>query len=107
MSRSRPAGREGDLCRPRCGGYATGAKLARVVEPPAPECVVVEQREKSLLSPQVKVFFSTRSNARILPELIDLAQPGCRLKIVSREDPAKWRFPDLNEIWSGLAAVPR
>lgn len=69
--------------------------------------VVVEQREKSLLSPQVKVFFSTRSNARILPELIDLAQPGCRLKIVSREDPAKWRFPDLNEIWSGLAAVPR
>ncbi|MCB1930943.1 MAG: HD-GYP domain-containing protein [Candidatus Accumulibacter sp.] len=51
--------------------------------------VVVEQREKSLLSPQVKVFFSTRSNARILPELIDLAQPGCRLKIVSREHPAK------------------
>jgi len=63
--------------------------------------VVVDQSEHSLLQPQVKVFFSTRSNARILPEVIQLGQPGRNLKIVSREDPAKWRIPDLNEIWSG------
>lgn len=64
--------------------------------------VVVDQSEKSLLQPQVKVFFSTRSGARILPEIIQLGLPGRSLKIVSREDPAKWRIPDLNEIWSGL-----
>ncbi|HMW18921.1 MAG TPA: HD-GYP domain-containing protein [Accumulibacter sp.] len=66
--------------------------------------VVVEQGEKSLLQPQVKVFFSTRSNRRILPEIIHIGQPGRSLRIVSREDPSKWRIPDLNELWSGLPA---
>jgi HD-GYP domain-containing protein (c-di-GMP phosphodiesterase class II) len=64
--------------------------------------VVVEQTGKSLTTPTVKVFFSTKSNMRIIPELIDLARPGVTDKIVSREDPAKWRFPDLNELWSGI-----
>ena len=27
-------------------------------------------------------------------------------KIVAREDPDKWRFPDLNELWSGLPERP-
>ncbi len=66
--------------------------------------VVVEQTGKSLTTPTVKVFFSTKSNMRIIPELIDLARPGTSEKIVSREDPAKWRFPDLNELWSGIAS---
>lgn len=69
--------------------------------------VIVDQSEKSLLQPQVKVFFSTRSNARILPEIIQLGLPGKSLKIVSREDPAKWRIPDLNQIWSGLPDTTR
>ncbi len=69
--------------------------------------VIVDQSEKSLLQPQVKVFFSTRSNARILPEIIQLGLPGRSLKIVSREDPAKWRIPDLNQIWSGLPDTTR
>lgn len=64
--------------------------------------VVTEQRDRSLLDPQVKVFFSTRSKTRIRPEVVDLARPGCQYKIVSREDPAKWNFPDLDEIWSGM-----
>jgi HD-GYP domain-containing protein (c-di-GMP phosphodiesterase class II) len=64
--------------------------------------VVVEQTGKSLTTPTVKVFFSTKSNMRILPELVDLSRPGVTEKIVSREDPAKWRFPDLNELWSGI-----
>jgi putative nucleotidyltransferase with HDIG domain len=62
--------------------------------------VVTEQGEQSLLAPRVKVFFSTRSNARIRPEVIDLARPGSTLRIVAREDPAKWNFPDLQQIWS-------
>jgi hypothetical protein len=64
--------------------------------------VVTEQSDRSLLTPHVKVFFSTRSQTRIRPEVVDLARPGCQYKIVSREDPAKWNFPDLDEIWSGM-----
>ncbi|ACV37440.1 HD-GYP domain-containing protein [Accumulibacter sp.] len=66
--------------------------------------VVIEQGEKSLLQPRVKIFFSTRGNARVRPEIVDLARG--QFKIVSREDPAKWNFPDLNEIWSGLPSRP-
>jgi putative nucleotidyltransferase with HDIG domain len=62
--------------------------------------VVVEQTSKSLTTPSVKVFFSTKSNLRILPQIIDLSRPENKEKIVSREDPAKWKFADLNELWS-------
>jgi len=68
--------------------------------------VVVEQTGKSLTTPSVKVFYSTKSNMRILPEVIDLSHPGGTEKIVSREDPAKWRFADLNELWSGSSKAP-
>lgn len=64
--------------------------------------VVVDQTGKSLTTPQIKVFFSTKSNLRIPPEIIDLSVSGVTEKIVSREDPAKWRFADLNELWSGF-----
>lgn len=69
--------------------------------------VVMEQSGKSLLSPKVKIFFSTKSNCRILPEITDLAQPGCKDKIVSFEDPAKWNIIDIRELWSGLPGAPR
>ena len=65
--------------------------------------VVVEQTSKSLTTPVVKVFFSTKSNMRIVPELVDLSKPGAVEKILKREDPAKWRFSDLNELWSGIS----
>ncbi|MBP9685812.1 MAG: HD-GYP domain-containing protein [Rhodoferax sp.] len=64
--------------------------------------VVVEQTAKSLTTPIVKVFFSTKSNMRIPPVLVNLATVDAKEKISGREDPAKWRFPDLNELWSGL-----
>ena len=64
--------------------------------------VVVEQTGKSLTTPSVKVFFSTKSNLRIPPQVIDLSLPGGTEKILNREDPAKWRFADLNELWSGF-----
>jgi HD-GYP domain-containing protein (c-di-GMP phosphodiesterase class II) len=68
--------------------------------------VVVEQGSKSLTQPQVKVFFSTKSNLRIPSEVIDLSSSLGREKIEGREDPAKWRFPDLDELWSGLDKKP-
>jgi putative nucleotidyltransferase with HDIG domain len=67
--------------------------------------VVIEQSEKSLLAPKVKVFYSTKANARIRPEILDLSRPpGNADKIAGREEPAKWNFPDLNELWAGPAA---
>ncbi len=66
----------------------------------------MEQTAKSLTTPCVKVFFSTKSNLRIVPELVDLSKPNVNDKIASREDPAKWRFTDLNELWSGLPNAP-
>lgn len=68
--------------------------------------VVMEQTGKSLTTPSVKVFFSTKSNMRIVPQLIDLSSPGTSEKIAVREDPAKWHFADLNELWSGLPSAP-
>ena len=69
--------------------------------------VVTEQSGKSLLAPIVKVFFSIKSNNRIAHERLDLAAPGCNDKIVSFEDPAKWKIPDIRELWSGLTAASR
>lgn len=62
--------------------------------------VVIEQSEKSLLAPRVKVFFSTRSQTYIVPELIDLSRPGTTEKIISREDAAQWGIKNLDELWS-------
>jgi putative nucleotidyltransferase with HDIG domain len=64
--------------------------------------VVMEQSAKSLTTPIVKVFYSTKSSMRIVPVLLDLSRPESIEKIQGREDPAKWNFPDLNELWSGL-----
>ncbi len=68
--------------------------------------VVVEQTAKSLTTPCVKVFFSTKSNMRILPQVVDLSRPDTTERIAGREDPVKWHFPDLNELWSGLPSAP-
>ena len=69
--------------------------------------IVVEQTPDSLLRPRLRVFFSTRANARIPPEIVDLSRPGCNDKIASREDPAQWNFPDLDALWlDGNAVQP-
>ena len=59
--------------------------------------VVVEQSEKSLLAPTVKVFFSTKSQTYIKPELHVLSRPGTLEKIVGREDAAKWGIVNLEQ----------
>jgi len=65
--------------------------------------VVTEQTPKSLTAPIVKVFFSTKSDMRIVPILLDLSKRHVNDKIQSREDPDQWNFLDLNELWSGLS----
>ncbi len=61
--------------------------------------VVTEQGEQSLLKPKVKVFFSTKSQAYIKPEVIDLARSA--EKIAGREDAATWGIKDVDRYWAG------
>jgi len=68
--------------------------------------VVTEQNATSLLAPRVKAFFSTKSNMRIAPELIDLAAPRCSDKIVAVEPNERWQFKDLDDHWASEFAGP-
>lgn len=62
--------------------------------------VVIDQSPKSLLTPIIKVFFSTKSKSRIKIELIDLSKPNEQDSIVGHENPIAWGIHDINEIWS-------
>lgn len=64
--------------------------------------IVVDQTEKSLLTPKVKVFFSTKSNTHITPEVVDLSRHGITDRIAGREDPEKWNFVDLDKMWGSV-----
>ncbi|MEO8857358.1 MAG: HD-GYP domain-containing protein [Burkholderiaceae bacterium] len=68
--------------------------------------VVTEQCAQSLTTPMVKVFYTTRGDRRISPELVDLSQESSE-KIALREDPAHWNFTDIDELWSGIAPPAR
>lgn len=60
--------------------------------------VVTEQGEQSLLKPKIRVFFSTRAQAYIKPETIDLARSA--EKIAGREDAEKWGIKDVDHYWA-------
>lgn len=57
--------------------------------------VVTDQSKQSLTKPLVKVFFSTRSNAHILQETVDLSKSPD--SIATLENPLQWGF-NLDEI---------
>ncbi|MBT9500090.1 MAG: HD-GYP domain-containing protein [Burkholderiaceae bacterium] len=61
--------------------------------------VVAEQHPSSLVTPTLKVFFSTKSQMPIPLETLDLAQPGCSDRILGRESPTQWGFQNLDELW--------
>ena len=79
------------------GIYPTGS-LVRLAS--GRLAVVMEQSPGTLVAPVVKAFYSTKSAMRVPPEVMALSEPGCREKIVAREDPALWNFPDLDELWT-------
>lgn len=60
--------------------------------------IVIDQTGKSLLTPKVRVFFSTKSNAHLTPEIVDLSQPGIKDKVASLEDPVKWEFSGIENM---------
>lgn len=61
--------------------------------------VVIEQNEKALLKPKVKVFFSLRSSMPLPQSVVDLALPGQEDGIEKREHFEDWNFPYLEELW--------
>jgi HD-GYP domain-containing protein (c-di-GMP phosphodiesterase class II) len=64
--------------------------------------VVIEQSERSLLLPKVKIFYSANSRSHIPVEIIDLSQRGGKEQIVGREDPGAWGITNSDEMWSGV-----
>ena len=60
--------------------------------------VVIEPHETSLLTPKVNVFFSTKSQAYIKPQTLDLSKPlgfGGGDKILRHESAEKWNVSPL------------
>jgi len=62
--------------------------------------VVIDQSPKSLLTPVVKVFFSTKSKTRVPVEVIDLSKGGANDAIVGHEDPDLWGVLDVDKLWA-------
>jgi hypothetical protein len=58
--------------------------------------VVVDQRPDQLLTPRVKVFYSTTSRMPLKSDIVDLAHGSD--KIVAYADPAKWGIRSLPSI---------
>ncbi|MFA7268180.1 MAG: HD-GYP domain-containing protein [Sterolibacterium sp.] len=65
--------------------------------------VVLDQSPNSLLTPQVKVFFSIRTKLYLKPEVVDLSRHGCMEKIVGVEDAAKWGIKNVSKYWAAPA----
>lgn len=61
--------------------------------------VVIDQSPKSLLTPILKVFFSTKSKSRIKVEVLDLSKPNAQDSIVGHENPLAWGVDNSHEIW--------
>ncbi len=65
--------------------------------------IVIEQSSRSLLTPVVKIFFSTRSGLHVEPFRLDLSK-GSTDRISGYEDPTVWGFAHLDQFWTGESA---
>jgi HD-GYP domain-containing protein (c-di-GMP phosphodiesterase class II) len=62
--------------------------------------IVIDQSAKTLTQPIVKVFFSTKSKARIQVEVIDLSKPSANDEIIGHESAATWGITNTHELWT-------
>ncbi len=61
--------------------------------------VVIEQNEKTLLKPKVKIFFSILSSMPLPQSVVDLASASVEDSIEAREHFENWSFPYMEELW--------
>lgn len=61
--------------------------------------VVVEQNPQALLTPSIKIFFSTKSKVAIPQKVIDLSRYDVDDRIVGRENAEDWGFKALDLLW--------
>lgn len=78
------------------GIYPVGALVRTKTDKLA---VVIEQNDGAMLSPQIRVFFSARSNAPVQQQVLDLSSPACREEIAGVENPADWGLQNLERFW--------
>lgn len=62
--------------------------------------VVIDQSPQSLLTPIVKVFFSTKDRVCYTPEIIDLSDAKVKDEIVGQEDPVFWGIKNISSYWA-------
>jgi HD-GYP domain-containing protein (c-di-GMP phosphodiesterase class II) len=60
--------------------------------------VVIEQSQKVLLQPIVKVFFSTHSNTYLPEEMLDLSSANVQDEIVRQEFADTWGVEDISQL---------
>ena len=65
--------------------------------------VVVEQNTHALTKPVVKIFFSQRSKMPVVPEIVDLAAPGCQDSICARTSMEGRNERQIASLWAGVA----
>lgn len=65
--------------------------------------IVLEQHPTSLLTPRIKVFFSTRSKLPIPQTIVDLARSQGEERIIGRELTEDWDFKDIDQLWTGIS----
>jgi putative nucleotidyltransferase with HDIG domain len=63
--------------------------------------VVMEQHPLSLLTPKVKVFFSTLTHAYVTPRIIDISASEQTEKIVERVPLQRYGFKHTEALWAG------
>jgi putative nucleotidyltransferase with HDIG domain len=68
--------------------------------------VVIEQNPSTLTLPVVRVFYSLKSGMPVPLQRLDLGA-GTSDRIVGREQPERWNFTFLDELWAGDAAPKR
>ncbi len=64
--------------------------------------VVIDQSEKSLLKPIVKIFFSTKSKERIPVEILDLSKSSVNDEIAAPDTAQAWGIESIDELWTEL-----
>lgn len=65
--------------------------------------VIIDQNKESLLSPVVRVFFSTQSRTYLNPLDVDLIHVDD--KIIGLEDPKAWGVKNIDDIWCKEGSV--